>query len=190
MSSNNKKFSIVISHFCADEMFTDRVKSLLAQSYNPDKYEIIIVDDGFTLSVDTLTCLSAMGKVKIVQKSHTGVCATRNKGIEVTNGRYIIFLDQDCEADSNLITEYFDYFTAHPEIAAVGGTVLSATPKNYVARYCTYRGHLKQPIITKGRISSVITVNACYKREVLLDVGMFAEELDELHLVGFGHWLA
>lgn len=59
----------------------------------PDDCEIIVIDDGST--DDTQFILGHYGNVRYVRQENKGVSAARNKGVELSRGRYISFVDAD-----------------------------------------------------------------------------------------------
>ena len=185
VSTNHPQFSVVIPAYKQESMCIACVESVAQQMCDPTRYEIVVVDDGFTMSSTAVTTLSAMRSVNVIQQAHTGACGSRNTGIQMARGMYVVLIDHDCIASSNLIDSYDKYFTNHPGVAGVGGTVLPGPARGVVSAYAAYRGHLKQPIFRDGHVTAVITANACFRRDVLLDVGMFNTELDALqHSLG------
>jgi glycosyltransferase involved in cell wall biosynthesis len=91
------KVSVIIPFFNLGEFLEDAVNSVLSQSYTD--YEVIIVNDGSTeqSSIDTLQNFENLKnpKVRVLTKSNEGLPATRNHGIENSNGEYICCLDAD-----------------------------------------------------------------------------------------------
>lgn len=157
------------------------VKSVVTQSFDKSQYEILVIDDGNTLSNCMHEKLSGMNGVLVHRKQHTGVCGTRNRGITSARGDYVVFIDQDCVARNDLLDRYREFLNVHPNCAAIGGQVLAFKPSGVVAKYCAFRGHLRTPIYNRfGDVRSVITANACFRKEDMLHVGMFAVELDDL----------
>ncbi len=171
-------FSVVIPHYRGEREAFSCVYSLIDQTVECSSYEIIIVDDGFTFTDDAVAELSALEGVAVIQKEHTGVCGTRNMGIENSRGEYIVLIDHDCIAHIDLIEQYHRFFIDNPDCVVVGGRVLAANVVGLVDRYCSFRKHLGMPIYQDGQISSIITANACFKRRALYDVGMFSREFD------------
>ena len=77
-----------------------------------DDLEVIIVDDGST--DDTAAVVSDLsGPVRYVRQANAGPAAARHRGVQVSRGRYIAFLDSDdlwqpgtCGAMVGLLAEY------------------------------------------------------------------------------------
>lgn len=84
--------SIVIPFYNGLSWLEKAVQSVLAQSF--DSFELIIIDDGSTESVDLLV-LCADDRVSYVRQENKGRSVARNKGMQLAKGRYIAFLDAD-----------------------------------------------------------------------------------------------
>ena len=100
MSINNDKFiflSVIIPVWNREKEILDLIKSIAGQLFDQQS-EIIVVDDA---SSDE-TVLSVK-KLRIIYKNliiiqldqHQGAAAARNKGLEVSCGKYVWFIDSD-----------------------------------------------------------------------------------------------
>lgn len=84
--------SVIISTYNRCHLLQQSLGSVLCQTY--PKLEIIVVDDGS--SDDTVAMLAQYaGRVKIVQQANRGAAAARNRGMSVSQGEYLTFLDDD-----------------------------------------------------------------------------------------------
>ena len=87
--------SVVIPVYNAEDYISETIKSVQEQNYN--HWELIIVNDG---SIDnTREIIDGMkekdDRIKIFNKSNTGVSDSRNKGADIATGDYLCFLDSD-----------------------------------------------------------------------------------------------
>src|SRR5579871_4707344 len=78
--------SVIVSCHNLGQYLGEAVDSVLAQTFQD--FEILIVDDGSTDEA-TLSTLDSFArpKTRVVRTPHRGLAATRNTGIEQTNGR-------------------------------------------------------------------------------------------------------
>ncbi|MBZ0300603.1 MAG: glycosyltransferase [Anaerolineae bacterium] len=68
--------------------------ALEAQTYPPDAYEVIVVDNASDIPLkDVAACF---GHARLVYEARRGSYAARNRGIEVAQGDYLAFTDADC----------------------------------------------------------------------------------------------
>ncbi len=89
------KFSVIVPMYNAEKYIAGCIRSVLAQTYQD--FELILIDDGsLDHTVEIAKQLAGRrGNVTCVTKEHTGQSDTRNKGIAIAKGEYIIFLDAD-----------------------------------------------------------------------------------------------
>ena len=89
-------FSIIVPVFNDERYLVSAVKSILHQKYSD--YELIIINDASTDNSGLIADKFSVdySKVKVIHnESNAGVAASRNSGLSVANGDYIIFLDSD-----------------------------------------------------------------------------------------------
>lgn len=86
--------SIIVPVYNASDTLDACVESVLEQDYTD--YELILIDDGSTDGSDVkCTAFANLDiRIKVIVKVNEGVSATRNKGLDVANGDYIVFLIQ------------------------------------------------------------------------------------------------
>ncbi len=107
-------FSVVIPSYNRSGMTVDAVNSVLGQTFRD--YEIIVVDDGST--DDTEEVLTELGDLITYYKQvNSGVAAARNKGIALSTGRYICYLDSDDIWHPEKLAIYKAAIDTHPDLA-------------------------------------------------------------------------
>lgn len=85
-------FSVVIPSYNRSDMTVDAVDSVLNQTFQD--VEIIVVDDGST--DDTEEVLRVFSdRITYHKQTNAGVASARNKGIALSSGSYICYLDSD-----------------------------------------------------------------------------------------------
>ncbi|MEI6139021.1 MAG: glycosyltransferase family 2 protein [Mariniphaga sp.] len=86
------KVSVIIPFYSKKIWLLEAVESVINQTYK--NLEIIIVNDGSQEDISDLLVLYT-SKIIIFNQENQGAAAARNKGIELSTGRYIAFLDSD-----------------------------------------------------------------------------------------------
>lgn len=95
------RVSIIIPCYNASKYIEQCINSVLQQDY--PNIEIVVVDDGS--SDDSLQKLQKFkDKIILLEQSNSGACVARNKGLDISTGEYIKFLDADDYLADNIIS--------------------------------------------------------------------------------------
>lgn len=103
------KVSIIIPIYNAEEHFAKCIDSILLQSYKD--IEIIMLNDGSTDTSQKMIdeyCKKYPDICKGFSHKNMGVAKTRNRGIELASGDYIMFADNDDFIDKDYIQAHID----------------------------------------------------------------------------------
>lgn len=103
------KVSIIIPVYNAYEKVKRCIESVINQTYK--NIEIILIDDGsfddsFSILEDYANKYSF---IKAIRKENEGVAITRNKGITIATGDYIMFVDNDDYIDCDYVLTHVNY---------------------------------------------------------------------------------
>lgn len=90
-------FSIIIPCYNVEQYVDEAIQSCLNQeNINDTDFEIIAIDDGSKDGTQQkLQQYSSHKNITIVSHENSGLSATRNRGVEIAKGEYILFLDGD-----------------------------------------------------------------------------------------------
>ncbi len=89
------------------------IKSICEQNFDLKMVELIISDDGSTDDTEKVVKGWAMRtkfELKYLNQKNQGPGSARNHGMEHSVGDLILFIDSDCEADSDWIKNIYDCF--------------------------------------------------------------------------------
>ena len=91
----NKLVSIIVPVYNAEEYLSRCIRSLLNQTY--PFIEIILVNDGsLDKSLEMIRKYERRDKrIKLIDKSNTGVSDSRNQALKKMTGQYVMFVDSD-----------------------------------------------------------------------------------------------
>lgn len=87
--------TIIIPAYNAERYVSQTLDSILSQSYCD--YEIILINDGSTDGTPVI-CRDYASKnenIIFIDKDNEGVAVTRNKGLDIARGTYVMFIDSD-----------------------------------------------------------------------------------------------
>lgn len=107
------KVSVIVPVYNAEEYLEDCLNSIEEQTISKEEIEVILINDGSADSSAEI-CEQYSKKysyIKFIDKENAGVSATRNMGIRLAKGKYILFLDSDDKLTKNSvedITKFFD----------------------------------------------------------------------------------
>jgi len=108
------KISVVIPTHNREKELRRAIDSVLNQAAKPE--EIIVVDDGSEEeALDVLHEYNEKG-IKVFRQLNRGVSAARNKGIEVSKGDWISFLDSDDWWLPGKLEEQINFHVRFPEL--------------------------------------------------------------------------
>lgn len=102
---NEEKVTIVVGIYNSEQFLRKGLESIENQTWK--NLEVLLIDDG-SKDNSGMICDEFEKKDKrfiVVHKPNTGVCDSRNKGIEMATGEYICFMDGD-DWLSNDFVEY------------------------------------------------------------------------------------
>ena len=92
---NRPEISLIIPVYNGEKYLLDCLKSVQNQTFK--NWEAICINDGSKdNSLAVLQVMAAKDKrFFVINKRNEGVAATRNRGLKIAQGKYIMFLDQD-----------------------------------------------------------------------------------------------
>lgn len=111
------RFSIIIPIYNVQEYIEECITSILNQSFHD--YEIICIDDGSTdQSIDIIQSFNDE-RIKIIYQKNSGQSVARNKGIEISQGEYIWFVDSDDKITFESLSEIDSIISKEPNIDCI-----------------------------------------------------------------------
>lgn len=116
------KVSVIVPVYNSEKYLSRLTESLLSQDFSD--FEIVFINDGSTdNSLKVLKELAEKDKrVKVFSQKNQGIARTRNFGISVAKGEYIMFADNDDWVSSpKYISEYVSAISSGDYDIAVGG---------------------------------------------------------------------
>ncbi|MGK7943074.1 MAG: glycosyltransferase family 2 protein, partial [Microcystaceae cyanobacterium] len=143
--------------------------------YQPEKFEVIIVDDGSDNSLDTLiNPYQNSLNLTLIRQENAGPAQARNTGASVAQGQYLAFTDDDCTPDPNWLSALENGFSQTPN-ALLGGKTLNALSDNL---YSTASQLLIDYLYdyynqNSGKIQFFASNNFALSRELFNQVGQF-----------------
>lgn len=98
-----EKISVIVPLYNAEKYMNRCIESIIKQSYK--NLEIILINDGSKDNTEKILKVyeSKDDRIKCIDKENSGVSSSRNLGISVATGEYILFVDADDWLDVDAI---------------------------------------------------------------------------------------
>ena len=128
MLSDNKRlmFSIIIPAYNYADVLDRSIRSVLNQT--GDDFEILVIDDGSTDNTPKIMRgyqKEFPEKIKYFIQENQGPAAARNKGVELSFGNYLFFLDADDEMAPDLLSQLRKKISGKPSVDVIFGDHIS-----------------------------------------------------------------
>lgn len=127
-------FSFVVPAYNAERSIRSCLDSILVQTFSD--FEIVVINDGSTDSTLEILkeYLKKEKKLHVYSFKNSGVSITRQRGINLSNGEYIILVDSDDTVNPNLLEKLYTVICEHnnPDIIRYQAKLLND---------CDYKDH-------------------------------------------------
>ncbi len=175
ISTTMPLFSIIVGVY-NDWIALDLCLRSLAQQTHGQKFEVIVVDDGSSEAAPEVIrqwvrCLP----LTIVRQSHAGISAARNRGIQISRGSVLLFVDADCRCQTNCLAALGSTIAASPQYNCfqlrLSGECSRSVGRAEELRLTTLQNHMLQP---NGCIRYLNTAGFAIRRSsVQIESGLF-----------------
>ncbi len=168
--------SVIVAVYNGEDTIGRCIESLLEQDYPPDKFEVIVVENG---SSDNTAQVASAYPIKFIQSPYKGKQPALNLGIEQSTADIIAMTDADCIAEKDwlkyLVEPYRD-----PEIGGVGGIIQSYnySGRNIIEQFSADYNPLVNYVSGKNEfLPHLYGANCSYRRELLNQIGNYDTRL-------------
>lgn len=180
---NKDLVTIVVPAYNAEAFLKENIESILGQTYK--NLEVVYVCDGCTdNTVDILMQYTEDSRLKVcVETDNQGAAISRNIGMSMAKGDWIIFLDADDLFESNMIEEmvecaikehadmcccYLESFDDVPnEMSCINNGIIKLYCKTYpIIETKKEERHILQLIVDKGPCTKLVHKSIYMKEEV------------------------
>ena len=112
------EISVIIPTYNRRKILEKTINSLIKQSLDKDKFQVIVVDDGSTdKTPDYLSAIVKSNQLNLltITQDNTGQGEARNKGIDIAEGKILLFLGDDMIVKKNFLEEHLKIHKKYPE---------------------------------------------------------------------------
>lgn len=134
--------SIIVPVYNVEKYLDKCIQSIIKQSY--DDWELLLIDDGST-DLSGKICDSYAeqdNRIRVIHQDNRGRSGARNKGLENSIGKYIMFVDGDDWIDENCLD------TAYTELKRADATMVVFRGRNIYSDHIEDEGGPEKVIFT------------------------------------------
>lgn len=113
-----KDISVIIPTYNREDILSKNLISFINQDYQPDRYEILVIDDGSTDRTEKVVeDIASTSDVPIfyIFQENKGPAAARNTGIKSCSGALVLIVNADIIATPTLISEHIRFHKLYPD---------------------------------------------------------------------------
>jgi len=175
--SQTPEFSIIIAVYNDWAPLERCLRSIDQQTHCPT-FEVIVVDDGSDQSApSSVRHESRRYPVTVVRQEHAGIATARNRGIQESVGRMLLFTDADCRLHPECLSSLANTLIHHPEQKCfqlrLVGDCSNLVGKSEELRLVELQKHTMEP---NGSIRYLNTAGFAVRRERLPAGGELFEQ--------------
>ena len=123
-------FSVIIPTYNRVERLKICLEAFTKLDYTRDKFEIIVVDDGSSVTLEPLISnFETDLDIKLFIQNNLGPAAARNSGAKKAAGKFFAFIDDDCIPDSDWLKKLEKELIKYPD-CLVGGKIVNGLQLN------------------------------------------------------------
>ncbi|MGL9728856.1 glycosyltransferase family 2 protein [Enterococcus sp. DIV0756] len=161
------EISIIVTVYNSEKYLNKTIESILNQTFRD--FELILVDDGSTDSSGKICDDYARedNRIRVLHQKNGGVSCARNKGIEISNGEFIGFVDSDDFIDPDmyeLLLHNLKKEEAELSICGIYDVYEGKEVKRIDQQYFVVNRDKAVKLILEAKIISVHPVNKLYKK--------------------------
>ena len=119
MNLSEPKVSIIVPVYNVEDYLVQCVDSLINQTYR--NLQIILIDDGSTDNSGAICdkYKKTDERVQVIHKANGGSSSSREAGVNVANGQYLMFVDSDDWLDLDVIEKCVNIVQQDPDVSCV-----------------------------------------------------------------------
>src|SRR5262249_9568924 len=140
-----------------------------------DDFDVLVVDDGSDVPVEELVTGRGFKYTRI--NGPSGPAAARNHGVEMAQGRYVVFIDADVCVHRDTLARFAKTFAEDETIDAIIGSYDEAPAHpGFISQYKNLFHHYVHQVST-GDIRTFWTGCGAIRRDLFLSFKGFDEKL-------------
>ncbi|MGR6086946.1 MAG: glycosyltransferase [Arcticibacter sp.] len=173
------QYSFIIPTFNRVDSILELLDSLINMDAANTKFEVIVINDGSTdrteYALQEFARKVPFTYFNFISVPNGGPGAARNHGAKIANGKWLVFLDDDCLVPITFIIYLNSSIHSNSDCSAACGNI-RGLGKTILSRYIDWTGLMQSPDDGNGYKKYFLTANAIIQRSLFLKVGGFNKE--------------
>ena len=186
--TNTPLVSVVMRTCCErNDFLKEAIESVKNQTYT--NIELVVIEDGATNAAKLMQTVKSDNISNVIYQpiEKAGRCHAGNVGLEVSNGKYMVFLDDDDLFFADHVEVLVNAFIENPDMGAcyassfeVKTDIISKNPLEYVEKEFAiiHKEEFNRETILHHNFIPIQSI--LFKRSLYDEYGGFDEELDNL----------
>ncbi len=181
-----KKYSIIIPTYNRPELLAELLDSLIVQKFNPENFEILIIDNNsknnVKAQIEDFVKKNPRFDIKYFKEPQQGVPYAWNKGIDQAQGELLIFVDDDIRFHQDYFATIEKDFSGELIDIAGGGKIVPvfeyqkpAWINKYVMPYFAEINLGEKTLFPKNK--HPLATNMFISKNIFNNIGKFNTEL-------------
>lgn len=119
MKSSNPKVTVFMPVYNGEKHLQEAIESVLRQTYTD--FEFLIINDGSTdKSTEIIESYKDARICLVHNKNNMRIAATRNRGLELAKGEYLVSMDCDDICLPDRVSKLVDFMDSNPDVGVCG----------------------------------------------------------------------
>lgn len=122
MQKNDPVISIIIPVWNGERRIVQTLKAIAAQTVSRDRFEVIVVNNGSTDG--TADAVRSFDFVTLLSEPIPSSYRSRNRGLAVARGKYVLFTDGDCVPAPDWVEQALAIVERRPDAGVYAGDIV------------------------------------------------------------------
>lgn len=176
---HNLKLSIIIPVYNVEEYVEKCIRTCAEQDLDPEKYEIIVINDGSpdgSLAICE-NLVAEYSNIRLISQKNKGLSGARNTGLREAMGEYVWFVDSDDWLSPSILSNICSKLESLLDLLWLGHAVekdhqiISSSVPMRMTKYCSGQSFYTNHVNSENYIWKFI-----YRREFLKEQNLFFYE--------------
>lgn len=155
--------TILIPVYNAENFLEGTIESVISQKLENKTYEVILLNDGSEDNSEEICkkYTNLYNNFRYYKHENSGVSYTRNRGLDLANGKYILFLDADDLLAQNTLESVINTFNYYNEDSDILAYPLYRKVNDYITAHVRNKEFTKKGDMNVYDIKDFPNLNQC-----------------------------